>query len=97
MIGRLMTRVLDAKAGWAKPLGDAVHDVLHAFFHRIAPLRDLLNGRWLGHPLHAAGKGVRKLHISQVEHILPCRSSGEVVQPEVCCDSTSGFGPSPPR
>jgi nitrite reductase/ring-hydroxylating ferredoxin subunit/uncharacterized membrane protein len=29
-----------------------VHDVLHPFFHRLAPVRDLLNGRWLGHPLH---------------------------------------------
>jgi nitrite reductase/ring-hydroxylating ferredoxin subunit/uncharacterized membrane protein len=48
-----MTRALEAQARWAKPFGDAVHDVLHAFFHRIAPVRDLLNGRWLGHPLHA--------------------------------------------
>jgi nitrite reductase/ring-hydroxylating ferredoxin subunit/uncharacterized membrane protein len=53
VFGRLMTRVLDAQAGWAKPFGDAVHDVLHAFFHRVTPVRDLLNGRWLGHPLHA--------------------------------------------
>ncbi len=53
MIGRLVTRLLDAQAGWAKPFGDAVHDVLHGFFHRIAPGRDFLNGRWLGHPLHA--------------------------------------------
>lgn len=53
MIGRLMTRLLDAQAGWAKPFGDAVHDVLHTLFHRLAPVRDFLNGRWLGHPLHA--------------------------------------------
>ncbi len=53
MIGRLMTRLLDAQAGWARPFGDAVHDVLHALFHRVAPGRDFLNGRWLGHPLHA--------------------------------------------
>lgn len=53
MIGRLMTRLLDAQAPWAKPFGDAVHDVLHAVFHRVAPVRDFLNGRWLGHPLHA--------------------------------------------
>jgi nitrite reductase/ring-hydroxylating ferredoxin subunit/uncharacterized membrane protein len=53
VIGRLATRALDAQARWAKPLGDVVHDVLHAFFHRLTGVRDFLNGRWLGHPLHA--------------------------------------------
>ena len=53
MIGRLATRLLDAQARWAKPFGDSVHDALHAAFHRVAPIRDILNGRWLGHPLHA--------------------------------------------
>jgi len=53
VIGRLMARVLDAQGGWARPFGDAIHDVLHAVFHRLTPVRDVLNGRWLGHPLHA--------------------------------------------
>ena len=53
MFGRLLTRLLDAQAGWARPFGDAVHDVLHGLFHRLPPVRDFLNGRWLGHPLHA--------------------------------------------
>ncbi|HXX62102.1 MAG TPA: Rieske (2Fe-2S) protein [Candidatus Sulfotelmatobacter sp.] len=53
MIGRLLTQLLDAQAGWARPFGDAVHDALHGLFHRLPPVRDFLNGRWLGHPLHA--------------------------------------------
>lgn len=53
MIGRLVTRLLDAQAAWARPFGDAVHDVLHGLFRHITPVRDVLNGRWLGHPLHA--------------------------------------------
>jgi len=53
VIGRLLTRLLDAQGGWARPFGDAVHDVLHALFHRVPAGRDVLNGRWLGHPLHA--------------------------------------------
>jgi len=53
MIGRLVGRLVEAQAGWARPFGDAVHDLLHRLFHRLSALRDLLNGRWLGHPLHA--------------------------------------------
>jgi len=53
MFGRLLTQLLDAQAGWARPFGDAVHDALHGLFHRLPPVRDFLNGRWLGHPLHA--------------------------------------------
>ena len=54
MIGRFLARLIDAQAVWARPLGDAVHGVVHALFHAITPVRDLLNGRWLSHPLHGA-------------------------------------------
>lgn len=54
MIGRFLTWLTDAQAIWARPLGDAVHGFLHALFHAVTPVRDLLNGRWLSHPLHAA-------------------------------------------
>ncbi len=50
---RIPTRLIDAQAPWASPLGEAVHRLVAAIFERIAPVRDLLNGRWLGHPLHA--------------------------------------------
>ncbi|MGZ3586235.1 MAG: Rieske 2Fe-2S domain-containing protein [Candidatus Limnocylindrales bacterium] len=53
MIGRALTRLLDAQTGWAGPFGDAVHRIVNAIFGRLVPLRDLLSGTWLGHPLHA--------------------------------------------
>ncbi len=53
MFGRLMLRIIDAQAVWTKPLGDLSHRFLHWFFHLMPAVRDLLNGRWLGHPLHA--------------------------------------------
>ncbi|HSO28650.1 MAG TPA: Rieske (2Fe-2S) protein [Candidatus Sulfomarinibacteraceae bacterium] len=54
MLGRLLTRLLDAQDVWARPLGDAVNRVLAAIFRPIRPIKDLLNGTWLGHPLHPA-------------------------------------------
>ena len=53
MLARLLTRMIDAQAAWTRPLGDAVHRPLQALFQAIPAVRDLLNGRWLGHPLHA--------------------------------------------
>ncbi|HXG26691.1 MAG TPA: Rieske 2Fe-2S domain-containing protein [Candidatus Binatia bacterium] len=53
MLPRLLLRMIDAQAVWTRPLGDAVHGFLHGLFQRIPAIRDLLNGRWLGHPLHA--------------------------------------------
>ncbi len=53
MIARLLTRMIDAQASWTRPFGDAVHRPLHALFQKMPAVRDLLNGRWLGHPLHA--------------------------------------------
>lgn len=53
MLSRALTRLMDAQSGWTKPLGDAAHRVLFGLFSRMTPLRDLLIGRWLGHPLHA--------------------------------------------
>src|SRR5512143_2910109 len=44
---------MDAQGGWTRPLGDAVHGFLHRLFGAMPPVRDLLIGRWLGHPLHA--------------------------------------------
>ena len=53
MIGRWLLRMIDAQVVWTRPLGSVTHRFLHWFFHRLPGLRDLLNGRWLGHPLHA--------------------------------------------
>jgi nitrite reductase/ring-hydroxylating ferredoxin subunit len=53
VLARLLTRVMDAQGGWAKPLGDLLHRFWFWFFGLMPPIRDLLVGRWLGHPLHA--------------------------------------------
>ena len=53
MLARLLVRMIDAQAGWTRPLGDLAHRFLHWLFHGMPAIRDLLNGRWLGHPLHA--------------------------------------------
>ena len=53
MLARLLIQMIDAQAAWTKPLGDLTHRFLNWLFHRMPAVRDLLNGRWLGHPLHA--------------------------------------------
>lgn len=53
MLARALTRLMDAQSGWVKPLGDAAYRFLSRLFSRMPPIRDLLIGRWLGHPLHA--------------------------------------------
>jgi nitrite reductase/ring-hydroxylating ferredoxin subunit/uncharacterized membrane protein len=50
---RWLTRLMDAQQAWVRPLGDVVHRIDHAVFTAMPPIRDLLSGRWLGHPLHA--------------------------------------------
>ena len=54
MIGRFLTRIVDAQAGWARPFGDFNHRWLKALFGPIRPIKDFLNGTWLGHPVHIA-------------------------------------------
>ena len=54
MIGRFLNRLVDAQAGWARPLGDFNHRWLSALFRPIRPVKDFLNGTWLGHPVHSA-------------------------------------------
>ena len=53
MIGRLVTRLVDAQARWARPFGDFNHRWLSALFGPIRPIKDFLNGPWLGHPVHS--------------------------------------------
>jgi nitrite reductase/ring-hydroxylating ferredoxin subunit/uncharacterized membrane protein len=53
-MARLLTRLIDAQAVWARPLGDFNRRWLAAIYDRIGPLKDLAHGRWLGHPLHGA-------------------------------------------
>jgi nitrite reductase/ring-hydroxylating ferredoxin subunit/uncharacterized membrane protein len=57
-MGRLIARLIAAQDGWATPLGDFNHRWLSAVFRPIRPLKDFLNGVWLGHPLHAAATDI---------------------------------------
>ncbi len=53
-MARFLTRLIDAQAAWARPLGDFNQRWLSALFRRMWTIKDLLHGRWLGHPLHSA-------------------------------------------
>ena len=49
-----LARLVAWQDRWATPLGDFNHRWLSALFRPIRPIKDLLNGTWLGHPVHAA-------------------------------------------
>jgi len=53
-MARFLTRLMTMNDGWAKPLGDFNHRWLSALFGPLGPVKDLLHGTWLGHPLHGA-------------------------------------------
>jgi len=53
MIGRLLSRLLYAQYGWARPLGDFNVRWISAIFRPMRPIQDFLNGKWLGHSIHA--------------------------------------------
>lgn len=50
----ILQRLVRANDGWAKPFGEFNHRWLTAVFRPIRPVKDVLNGTWLGHPLHPA-------------------------------------------
>ena len=54
MFARRFIRLVDANAGWARPLGDLMVRLFGAILRPVWPLKDFLNGKWLGHSLHAA-------------------------------------------
>jgi nitrite reductase/ring-hydroxylating ferredoxin subunit/uncharacterized membrane protein len=54
VIGRLLVRILNAQERWARPFGDFNNRWLKALFGPIKPVKDFLNGKWLGHSVHAA-------------------------------------------
>lgn len=51
---REITRLIDDQASWAEPLGERVQGWLGPLFARSGRAKDLLNGTWLGHPVHPA-------------------------------------------
>lgn len=52
-MAHLFARLMALNDGWAKPFGDFNHRWLTALFRPIRPVKDFLNGTWLGHPVHA--------------------------------------------
>ena len=54
MVARLLARLVASQDGWARPFGDFNHRWLSALFRPIHPLKDFLDGTWLGHPVHSA-------------------------------------------
>ena len=53
-MARFLARLTAMNDGWAQPFGAFNLRWTRALFRAITPIRDLLQGRWLGHPLHAA-------------------------------------------
>ena len=53
-MARFLARLVALNDAWARPFGDFNHRWVAALFRPIRPIKDLLHGRWLGHPLHAA-------------------------------------------
>jgi nitrite reductase/ring-hydroxylating ferredoxin subunit/uncharacterized membrane protein len=52
-MARWLTRLMDTQDVWVKPFGNFLHGIVQAIFRAVPSIRDLLNGRWLGHPIHA--------------------------------------------
>jgi nitrite reductase/ring-hydroxylating ferredoxin subunit/uncharacterized membrane protein YtjA (UPF0391 family) len=79
-MARFLLRLIDAQAGWARPLGDFNRRWLAAIYDHIGPLKDLAHGRWLGHPLHAATTDIPigALTITVVLDLLNQRSAADV-------------------
>jgi nitrite reductase/ring-hydroxylating ferredoxin subunit/uncharacterized membrane protein len=57
-MAHLLARLMAMNDGWARPFGEFNRRWAMALFRPIHPIRDLLNGRWLGHPLHSAATDV---------------------------------------
>ena len=51
-MNRAIDRLVEAQGPWARPAGQKVQAWLADLFERTRPLKDVLNGVWLGHPVH---------------------------------------------
>ena len=79
-MARWLTWLMDAQIRWTRPLGTWAFGWLHRFFHWAPALRDFLNGRWLGHPIHAVltDAPIGILFLVPVFDVLPNPVSAEV-------------------
>lgn len=80
-MGRFLIRLIDMQGGWARPFGDFNHRWLSALFGPLRPVKDLLNGTWLGHPLHAASTDIPigVVYFSVVLDLLGQRQGADVL------------------
>ena len=79
-MAHLLARLMAAQDRWARPFGDFNHRWLSALFRPIRPIKDLLSGVWLGHPLHAAATDIPigTLLLVVVLDLLNLRSAADV-------------------
>jgi nitrite reductase/ring-hydroxylating ferredoxin subunit/uncharacterized membrane protein len=80
MIGRLLLAFVDLQTVWARPLGKAVQRVARAIYRPLGPVKDFLNGKWLGHSLHAAASDVPvgSLTLAVLFDILDIRQAADI-------------------
>jgi len=57
-MARWLARLVALNDGWARPFGEFNRRWTATLFRAMPPIRDLLSGRWLGHPLHAASTDI---------------------------------------
>ena len=57
-MARFLARLVAANDGWARPLGEFNKRWLGALLRPLGPVKDLLHGKWLGHPFHAASTDI---------------------------------------
>ena len=79
-MARLLSRLIEMQATWARPLGDFNKRWLSATLRPFGAAKDLLHGRWLGHPVHAATTDVPvgALTVSIVLDVLDLRPAADV-------------------
>jgi nitrite reductase/ring-hydroxylating ferredoxin subunit/uncharacterized membrane protein len=53
-MARWLARIVAAQDRWARPFGDFNHRWISSLFRPMRPMKDFLNGTWLGHPVHSA-------------------------------------------
>ena len=79
-MARFFAWLIEIQAPWAKPLGDFNKRWIAWIVHRLGPFRDLLHGRWLGHPLHAVmtDAPIGALTLALVFDVLDLRPAADI-------------------
>jgi nitrite reductase/ring-hydroxylating ferredoxin subunit/uncharacterized membrane protein len=91
VIGRLFARIVNSQAGWAKPFGDFNVRWIGAILRPIRPVKNFLNGKWIGHSVHAllTDVPVGALTLVIIFDILDAAGTASL---RTAADLTLGFG-----